>query len=194
MYNLCGGIRNSRIANGIMNLATKPQDVLVLVKLCEYRSEARPSYSALASELAMSQSEVNHSVRRLQSAGLLHDGNLGEKPILSAVEEYLIHGVKYSFPAEHGRIVRGMPTSYAAEPLSNIIEPGDDPIRVWPDPRGEKRGIALIPLYKSVPAAAKRDPILYARLAMLDAIREGGARVRKVAERELIKNLRKENG
>jgi hypothetical protein len=51
-----------------------------------------------------------------------------------------------------------------------------------------------MPLYKSVPDAAKRDPILYARLAMLDAIRDGRSRERKIAEKKLLESLRRLNG
>ena len=46
----------------------------------------------------MSQSEVNASVKRLRSAKLVHEKDLDEGPILAAVEEFLIHGVKYAFP------------------------------------------------------------------------------------------------
>ena len=52
------------------------------------------------------------------------------------------------------------------------------------------RGIEIKPLYKTVPEAAKQDPQLYARLALVDALRDGRARERKLAEEELIKTLR----
>ena len=61
---------------------------------------------------------------------------------------------------------------------------------VWPWRDGETRGIALEPLYKTAPAAALRDPVLYQSLALLDAIRDGRARERKMAERHLINRLR----
>ncbi|MEO6485311.1 MAG: hypothetical protein ABIO54_07390 [Pyrinomonadaceae bacterium] len=142
----------------------------------------------------MSQSEINKAVKRLQSARLIHGPESGESPIWAAAEEFLIHGVKYAFPAKRGHFTRGMPTSYAAEPLNKLISAGDDPIPVWPDPKGKKRGISLLPLYKAVPDAAKRDSLLYERLAILDAIRSGGARERKLAEKELIKSLKQTNG
>lgn len=170
----------------------KSQDVVVLIKLCGYLS--RPPYSVIASELMMSQSEINASLKRLQMANLVLPKELEELPIRAAVEEFLIHGVKYAFPSKRGSWVRGMPTSYAAEPLKNILLADDNPIPVWPDPNGKHRGISLLPLYKSVPEAARRDSLLYARLALLDAIRDGGARERKLAERELIKSLKEGDG
>jgi helix-turn-helix protein len=174
--------------------ALKPQDVLVLVKLCSYDSGSRPPYSVLASDIRMSRSEINASVKRLQSAGLVLPKELHEMPIKAAVEEFLIHGVKYMFPARLGSWVRGMPTSYAAEPLRSMIVPGGDPIPVWPDAKGKERGLGLTPLYRSVPEAARKDPLLYHRLSLIDAIRSGNARERKIAEKELVKSLRKVNG
>lgn len=174
----------------IMPMSLKPQDVVVLLKLCGYRVAMRPPYSLIADELGMSQSEINGSVKRLQSAGLVSPKELGELPVLAAAEEFLIHAVKYVFPAKRGHFVRGLPTSYAAKPLSDLIVAGEDPIPVWPDPKGKKKGISLMPLYRSVPDAARRDPVLYERLAILDAIRDGGARERKLAENELLKSLR----
>jgi hypothetical protein len=178
----------------IMPASLKPQDVVVLIKLCGYRAATRPPYSLISEDLGVSQSEINGSVKRLQSAGLVNPKELGELPILAAAEEFLIHAVKYVFPAQRGDFVRGMPTSYAAKPLSELIVSGDDPIPVWPDPKGKKKGISLMPLYRSVPDAARRDLVLYERLAMLDAIRDGGARERKLAEKELIKSLRRSDG
>jgi DNA-binding Lrp family transcriptional regulator len=172
----------------------KPQDLLVLLKLCGCKDGQRPSYTILANEIGMSQSEVHAAVNRLKQARLLHGKEMNEKPRLKAIEEFIIHGVKYFFPAEHSTFVRGMPTSYAAEPLNRLISFGNDPIPVWPDPEGTERGIGLKPIYKSVPAAAKRDSLLYERLALVDALRDGRARERKLAEEELRNSLRRTDG
>lgn len=168
----------------------KPQDIVVLLKLCGYLSGKRPSYSVMASELGMSASEVHSAVKRLCQSRLIHGLEMEERPNLTAVEEFLIHGVKYAFPAERGSLTRGIPTSYAAEPLCRLITPGNEPIPVWADPTAKTRGIELVPLYKTVPIAAKRDPKLYERLALIDALRDGRARERNMAEQELKKSLR----
>jgi hypothetical protein len=170
-------------------MVLKPQDVLVLLKLGIHRSN-RPSLAQMATELGMSSSEVHAAMNRARIAGLLHGSELQNRPNISALEEFLIHGLKYAFPAERGGISRGIPTSYAAEPLSHFISPGSEPIPVWPYAEGSSRGVALTPLYKSVPIAALRDPLLYEQLALIDALREGRARERKLAEQELIKRLR----
>ena len=50
------------------------------------------------------------------------------------------------------------------------------------------------PLYKSVPQAALRDSKLYQLLALVDAIRDGRASERKIAERDLAQRLRATDG
>jgi hypothetical protein len=49
----------------------------------------------------------------------------------------------------------------------------------------------LAPLYKTVPIAAMRDASVYEKLALVDALRDGRTRERKLAEQELKKLLRK---
>ena len=169
----------------------KPQDIVVALKLCGYPPNARPSYEAIAAEIKMSASEIHSAVQRLKNSRLLHGPEMNEKPNLSALEEFLIHGVKYAFPAERGGMTRGMPTSYAAEPLCRLIKAGSEPVPVWADPNGTTRGIALAPLYKTVPEAAKLDSLLYERLALIDAIRDGRAREKNLAEKELKNSLQR---
>jgi hypothetical protein len=138
----------------------------------------------------MSPSEVHAAVGRAVASGLLHGSELGNRPNLTAVEEFLLHGVKYAFPSERGGPTRGVPTSYAAEPLRNLISSGDEPPPVWPHPDGPARGTALAPLYKAAPKAALRDPGLYELLALVDALRDGRARERKLAQEMIIARLR----
>jgi hypothetical protein len=166
----------------------KPQDVVVALKLIGY-GERRPSFVQIASDLSLSPSEVHAAVKRAQAARLLHGPELSNRPNLSALEEFLIHGIKYAFPAERGALTRGIPTSYAAEPLNRLITQDDEPIPIWPYREGQTRGIAFAPLYKMAPVAALRDPLLYEQLALIDAIRDGRPRQRQLAERELARIL-----
>jgi hypothetical protein len=165
----------------------KPQDVVVVLKLVGSQKR-RPTYAQLASDLSMSQSEVHASIRRARAAKLLLGPELGDKPNLQALEEFLVHGVKYAFPAEKGAITRGLPTAHAAEPLREKLTQQEPP-PVWPFESGSKRGYAFLPLYKRVPEAALKDRDLYELLALLDAIRGGAARERDLATRELSKRL-----
>jgi DNA-binding Lrp family transcriptional regulator len=170
-------------------MSLKPQDVVVALKLLNFDGQ-RPPFAQIAQELSMSGSEVHAAMKRAQAAHLVHGPAFGEQPNRAALEEFLIHGLKYTFPAQYGAITRGLPTSYAAEPLRRYIAMGNDPPPVWPDPDGPLRGTALEPLYPSVPHAAKRDAKLYELLALVDAIRGGRARERNIATKELLIRLR----
>src|SRR4030095_14503351 len=138
----------------------------------------------------MSPSEVHAAVKRAQASSLLHGCELGGRPNNSAIEEFLVHGLKYAFPADRGELTRGVPTSYAAEPLRRMIIQGDEPPPVWRYLTGSQRGVSFEPLYKQAPKAALRDPVLYEFLALADALRDGRARERKLAEEILISRLR----
>jgi hypothetical protein len=167
----------------------KPQDVVVLVKLLEY-GDKRPPYAQIAQELFMSASEVHAAVQRAGRARLFGRNGAGGAPNRLALEEFLIHGLKYAFPPERGELTRGVPTGYAAEPLKSQIHANSDPPPVWPCPEGKTRGYSFAPLYKSVPKAALRDAYLYEVLSLVDAVRDGRARERQLAEQELKIRLR----
>ena len=160
----------------------KPQDIVVLLKLAVHR-EDRWSYAGLGLALGMSPSEVHAAVRRATQAGLMSAEH--HRPNRAALEELLVHGVKYVFAAERGRVTRGVPTAHAAPPLVDDLIADDELPPVWPDPEGTVRGETLEPLYPSVPFASRGDARLYAGLALVDAIRVGRARERKLAERRL---------
>jgi len=164
------------------------QDVVVLAKLLGYGG-GRPPIAQVAGALGLSPSQVHASLKRLERSRLI-DSQTG-RPLLKAVEEFLIHGVKYAFPAQRGETTRGMPTAYAAPPLSNQIADNGDLPPVWPDPDGEVRGATLEPLHKAAPKAARKDPTLHELLALIDAIRDGRVRERQLAEKELSARLRR---
>src|SRR5581483_1184241 len=130
-------------------MALKAQDVAVVLKLCG--SPQRLPYARLAAELSMSPSEVHAAVKRAQASRLLHPAELNERPNRSAVEEFLIHGLKYAFPAEHGGPARGVLTSYAAAPLRELLASTGELPPVWPLAAGKDRGLALEPLYERAP-------------------------------------------
>jgi hypothetical protein len=98
------------------------------------------------------------------------------------------HAVKYMFPAVEAGESRGVATAWGAEPLaSRIASPPITLDPVWPDAKGRRRGLAVRSLHHPVPEAARRDPRLGERLALVDALRLGDARIRGVAA-ELLTN------
>jgi hypothetical protein len=168
----------------------RPQDVVVLAKLLSYNGP-RPSMAQMGTDLSISPSEVHAALKRLALARLVSSDTDGHRPLLDAVLEFLIHGLKYAFPARRGELTRGVPTSHAAPPLNKHVAQGGDPPPVWAYSQGNQRGVSLEPLYKTVPAAALRDERLYEFLALVDALRDGRARERNLAERELTARLRR---
>lgn len=153
----------------------------MLLKLAVSRGEW--SYPSLAYALGMSASEVHAALIRATESGLLNGTT--KRPNRQALLEFLVHGLRYVFPAEKGGLTRGLPTAHAASPLKDRIVASGELAPVWPDPEGEVRGEELRPLYRSVPGAARKDPALYALLALVDAIRGGRARERSLAVEEL---------
>ena len=105
----------------------------------------------------------------------------------SALLEFLRHGVRYAFCASRGAPTRGVPAGVLAPPLNTLLSATEGP--GWPSVDGTARGYALAPLYRTAPAAARRDASVQEALALTDALREGGARERALAIRELRRRL-----
>lgn len=166
----------------------KPQDVLVLLKLVAL-GDQEWTYNRLAIELGMSPSEVHSAVKRALSAGLAMQKEGEINPNIRNLEEFLVHGLRYVFVPERGQMSRGMLTAHAGPPLAMHFVSDSEPPPVWPSANGEHRGLEFSPLYKSAPEAARRDPLLYELLVLVDAIRGGRARERAMAIRELSKRL-----
>jgi DNA-binding Lrp family transcriptional regulator len=164
---------------------TKPQDVVVALKLC--LGGARRSYAELGQDLGMSASEVHAAVRRLGDARLIAPET--QEIRREALLNFLVHGVPYAFPAIPKEVTRGMPTAWAAPVLSGKISASEQIPPVWPDAEGSVQGASVQPLYGSVPGAARRDPALYDLLALVDALRIGRARERNLAEKEITHRL-----
>ena len=165
----------------------RPQDAVILAKLLSYGGR-RPPLAHVAADLSISASEVHAGLKRLACSGLVVTP---DRPVLEAVEEFFVHAVKYIFPAKRGEVTRGLPTSYAAPPLNRHITGGSELPPVWPFPEGDRRGVTLEPLYRTVPAAALKDSNLYEVLALLDAVRAGRARERRLAAKALALKVRR---
>jgi hypothetical protein len=162
-------------------LVLRPQDLVVLLRLALDQGPA-PTYAALGAELGITASEAHAAVERAVAARLAIRSSDGKPQVLrSSLRQFLQHGARYCFPASQGGLTRGVPTGYAASPLKEQIRPGNDPPPVWPCKNGTARGIALYPLYPSVPDAVARNPALGELLALFDAVRCGSAREQALA-------------
>lgn len=171
-------------------MTLKPQDIVVLLKLAA-SVDNNWTYQRLAVDLFISQSEIHAAIRRAVAAKLMSDATASGRPVRAALLEFLLHGVKYAFPPKRGELTRGLPTGHAAPPLNKVIVAGpNEPPPVWPYADGPIRGYALAPLYPTVPQAASGDARLYEMLALVDAIRDGRARERNLAAKELESRLK----
>lgn len=166
----------------------KPQDVLVTLKLaCQ-----KPgwSYASLAQSLAISVSETHAAIRRAQRCRLLSLQQSPE-PGWAMLHQFLLHGLPVVLPLTYGPPAKGILTSYAAPPLQGLLFSADDALPpIWIDPQGSTRGISVVPLYPSVPEAARADHQLYEWLVLADALRSHEPRTRQIAQPELDRRIR----
>ncbi|MCA9000638.1 MAG: hypothetical protein KDB61_01855 [Planctomycetes bacterium] len=173
----------------------KSLDLLVCLKL-SCLDGAEWTYAELAESIGMSASEANASVKRSLCANLLiAPKSSKEKPTSNRrnLLEFVEHGVRYCYSVSPGSTTRGLPTAHSAPPLNGILGESNDQTFVWPDPHGSVRGAAVEPLYKSSVYASKKDDQLYELLALVDAVRVGRARERKIAVELLTQRLLKSN-
>lgn len=81
------------------------------------------SVRSLESALGISKTEVNASINRSISSGLaVKDRETGQaKPNRRNLYNFVVHGLKFVFPAKPGAMTRGIPTAFAAAPLKNLL-------------------------------------------------------------------------
>jgi predicted transcriptional regulator len=149
----------------------RPHDILILLKIISLRNEPW-LYKDLARDLYISPSEVSGSLNRSQLAGLIDMGK--RKVQRGALLDFLIHGLKYVYPAIPGSIQKGIPTAHSAPVMDKQFHSNEN--YVWPYDKGETRGQSIEPFYSTVPQAIQNDRTLYDMLALCDTLRIGKAR------------------
>lgn len=187
----------------------KSQDIVILLKLAslleqdeqgslqqndEWAIREEPfSVRSLEASLGISKTEVNASINRSLSSGLAIKGREFGRPQPNRrnLYNFIVHGLKFVFPAKPGAMERGVPTAFAAPMLDNLLMSAGDYIFVWPYAKGKEKGQSIEPLFKSVPEAIQKDERLYEYLALVDAIRLGKQREAKLAADHLEGRLLK---
>ena len=166
----------------------KGQDIAVITKiLIKQKSQQQIEYKSIAYELYISQSEVSKGILRLEKAKLTSRDAENQLMIhKEALMEMLMHGLKYFFPAEINIATRGVATAYSPPLIKQYMLNSEDAF-VWPFIHGKNKGLALTPIYKTLPHALDRSPDeqFYKMMSALDLIRLGGSRENKVA-REIL--------
>jgi len=169
----------------------KRSDIYVLGGLLIH--EGKWSYRSLADCLHVPHPVVQRALSRAQDADL-YSGERREVHI-PHFEEFAIHALRFVAPAQLGALVSGVPAAWAAEPMASAIRSsGEEPPPVWPYARGQVRGQAIEPLHPAAPEAVEDWPELGEILALLDSLRAGNPRVRRVAEDFFMRLLRERAG
>ncbi|MBB3956040.1 hypothetical protein [Novosphingobium sediminicola] len=172
----------------------KSQDIVILLKLVSLEDQIRQgcldeppgsdpfALRNLEGALGISKTEIGASLRRSITATLAI--KLKDRPKVNRrnLTKFVQHGLKYVFPAKPGAPQRGVATGFAAPMLKGQLVSSSADIYVWPHAEGTLRGLAITPLFKSVPEAALKDERLYEFLALIDAIRLGNQREANLAQ------------
>jgi hypothetical protein len=155
----------------------RPPDIVVLLALLG-QSDEKWSIRSLAERLRMPLAAVQRSLARLGETPVFDAAS--RRVSVGASEELIAHALPFIAPASLGAPTRGLPTAWGAAPLVDELAAGDE-APVWPDRRGKARGPALAPLHACVLELAREDREMYETLALLDAVRVGRARERRLA-------------
>lgn len=167
-------------AEQLKQAALKPQDVAVLFAVHLMRRE-KFTFAALGRKLRLSTGEVHASVNRAALSRLvLLLPQASPEVIGVAFREFLVHGLRFAFPAIQGGVTRGLLTGLDATAARGAVDAEALP-PVWATAEGSQRGYAIAPLYPAAPAACQDDPQLHEMLALADALRIGSAREREIA-------------
>jgi hypothetical protein len=147
------------------------------------------SYRSLADRLHVPHPVVQRALSRAQDADL-YSAERREVHV-PHFEEFALHALRFVAPAQLGALAPGVLAAWAAKPMVEAIRSAvDEPPPVWPYARGQVRGQAIEPLHAAAPEAIEGWPELGEILALLDSLRAGDARIRKVAGDLLSRMLR----
>lgn len=163
-----------------------PQEIYILIALAN-RGDAEWTYDRLANELEMPPSQVFKSLERAHAAQLFAKEK--RRVVRRNLLEFIVHGVRYAFAVRPGSVTRGVPAGWQAPGLADSMAEEPSETYVWPAADGSVRGVGVEPLHASLPLVALRNPELHAQFALVDILRVGSARERKVAAEELEKRL-----
>lgn len=155
-------------------ITLRPSDVVVA---CQLTCTPQAPFAHLAQSTRLSAGECHNAVRRLRFARIVLPD---ERRVAGEVfRGFLADGVPFAFPAMLGAETIGIPTAHAAPAFASVVTSTDR--FVWADPSGSVRGRSVVPLFPGAPALAATNEALYDLLTIIDAVRIGTTRIRRVA-------------
>ena len=158
-----------------------PQDIVILLKMTT-NSKTTWYSTDLSQALKISVPEISKSLERCRKAKLLDKSN--QKVNITALQNYLIHTIKFAYPIQPGEFSMGIPTAFSATPIKEQFYKGAKEF-VWASHRGSLKGQTVEPLYKTVPEIAKNEPELYELLVIVDTLRIGKEGEIEIAGKQL---------
>jgi hypothetical protein len=168
----------------------KGQDVIILL-LLRLRAKQPWTHEALARATGLSTSQCHSAQKRLREAHLLGQGpNSPWHVPESNCSEFLLHAVKYIFPAKIGSQVRGIPTARSALFVAKLFRGANEMDYVWSAPEGDSKGLSLEPLHPcQIRFTPGKNQDMYEMLVAIDSLRIGRARERNWAEDFIAKKI-----
>lgn len=155
----------------------EPNDVLVILKIaaaghCEWTPES------LALELGLEALEIEASLERLKSEGILAPTG---RPDRERLKRFLLIELPERFPAKPGKLARGHLTGAKQGPYLGMDLPYTS-IWVWPQENGPHWGFSVKPLSPHCCFAVRNDGRLRKLLSVTETLRISGKEARLWAE------------
>jgi hypothetical protein len=166
----------------------RDSDIYVLAGLVAQADDW--SYRSLASRLRVPHSVIQRALTRAEGAALYSTARRAVH--VPNFEEFGVHAIRFVAPAHLGALVPGVPAAWAASPMADRIRSSsDEPPPVWPYAHGDVRGQGIEPLHPAAPDAVAGWRELGEILSLLDSLRAGDTRVRRVAGELFSQRLRR---
>jgi hypothetical protein len=160
----------------------RPSDLVVV---CQLAIAPAAQFVALAEATGLSTGECHNAVRRLRYARLILP--IERRPVIELLHQFLVHGAPFAFPPMMGASTIGVPTAHSSPAFRGIVESSEG--IVWPHADGTGRGRSLTPLFPGASNLVDSNPRLYELLSVVDAVRAGTTRIRKIAVELLADRL-----
>jgi DNA-binding Lrp family transcriptional regulator len=168
------------------NRVLKQQDIIILGILITGKDW--PSQREIADSISLSQAEVSHAFKTLESVGLI---NLEKKTLNKlAIAEFIEHAIKYFYPIEKKGMGRGLAVGPSYPYFKSKVQ-SEEYNYVWPDSAGETKGVIIVPLLANLAQSVKGNEKLLVFLNTVEIFRGlGGVRHMQVAQKALKEILK----
>ncbi len=161
----------------------QPVDIAIAFLAAYHARQRTWTPKAVREDLHISWSSIHLSLHRLGEAGILRGGRVSRQALA-----ILLPSLQYLVPARPSgdELVQGVPTGASSPGLKGRLVVSTP--MVWPSGLGDVVGVAVRPLFRTIPDAALEDPVLHDLFGAIDAARTGRARDLELA-REVLGRL-----